>query len=129
MYFTGTEVVYDLDQNGPWIWVEIGTQSGYMSADYLYWGSDFSNLEPQQPTGVVTNVKAGSWVNLRADASQQSEAVIALHKDDAVTVLGETASKWYYVTIGGVYGYVMEAFLQMGVAQPKPKPRPRIRPP
>lgn len=114
LYFTGTEVIYDSGATGEWTSVVIGDQAGYIKSEYLYLGSDPSSVKSQQPSGVVTNVKANSWVNLRSGPHQKSTSVGTLYKDDVVTVLGETVTKWYYVNAGGTYGYVLADFLRVG---------------
>ncbi len=132
IYFTGTQVLYDASAGGAWTWVTIGAQSGYIASQYLYRGKNPGSVASRQPPGVVTNVKAGSWVNLRSAPSQQARVAGTLYKDDWVTVLGETVTKWYYVQAGGAYGYVMADFLQVGQgpapSQPPPGPVPPPRP-
>lgn len=116
LYFTGTEVLCGPDNTGEWCWVNIGTEAGYMKTEFLYFGNDPGSVKSEQPLGVVTNVKSNSWVNLRADPSQKSAAIGTLYKDDVVTVLGETVTKWYYVKAGNQYGYMMSEFLTVGDA-------------
>ena len=113
LYFTGTEVLYVSGANGEWTSVVIGDQAGYIKSEYLYFGNNQNSVKSQQPSGIVTNVKANSWVNLRSGPHEKSVSVGTLYKDNVVTVLGETVTKWYYVNAGGTYGYVMADFLQV----------------
>jgi uncharacterized protein YgiM (DUF1202 family) len=85
-----------------------------MSSEYLYQGTNPGSVQPKQPAAVVSNIKAGSWVNLRSMPSLYGAIAGKIYKGDAVTVLGETASNWYYVNADGIYGYVMSGFLSVG---------------
>jgi len=113
LYFTGTEVVCKSDPDKEWVNVAIGRQTGYMKSGYLYRGSNPGSIKPKQPAAVVSNIKAGSWVNLRQEPSQRSTVAGRVYHKDVVTVLGQTAGKWYYVQAGDLYGYMMPDYLSI----------------
>jgi uncharacterized protein YgiM (DUF1202 family) len=111
LYFTGTEVRCESDPKAEWVKVTVGSQIGYMKSEFLYRGSKPGSIRPKQPAAAVKNIKAGSWVNLRSEPSLRGAAAGKLYYGDSVTVLGETASNWYYVKAGDLYGYVMSDYL------------------
>jgi uncharacterized protein YgiM (DUF1202 family) len=113
LYFTGTEVQCKSDPDEAWVKVTIGSQTGYMSSEYLYQGNDPGSVKSKQPLAVVGNIKTGSWVNLRYEPSLRAAVSGKIYKGDVVTVLGETASNWYYVKADGLYGYVMSGYLSV----------------
>ena len=118
LYFTGTEVELKSDPGEEWVKVTIGSQTGYMNSDYLYVGNNPGSVRSKQPAAVVSNIKAGSWVNLRGEPSLRGSVVGKIYKGDTVTVLGETAGNWYYVEADGLYGYVMSGYLTTGGSSP-----------
>ncbi len=118
LYFTGTQVLCESDPNKEWVMVTIGSQSGYMKSEYLYRGSNPGSVKPKQPAAVVKNQTAGSWVNLREEPSLRGAVAGRCYGGDVVTVLGETASHWYYAKAGDLYGYIMSDYLVMGASVP-----------
>ena len=114
LYFTGTKVLCKSDPNKDWVKVTVGSQTGYMKSEYLYRGSNPSSVRPKQPTAVVKNIKAGSWVNLRGEPTLRGAVAGKIYKGDVVTVLGETVSNWYYVKVDDQYGYIMSDYLSIG---------------
>jgi hypothetical protein len=113
LYFTGTEVSYITDTEDEWVWVNIGSETGYIKSEFLYFGNDSGSVIAKQPIGTVNN-KNGSWVNLRPDPTSEYEAIGKCYNGDTITVLGETVTKWYYVKTGEQYGYIMSDFVTMG---------------
>lgn len=118
LYFTGTEVELKSDPDEAWVKVTIGSQTGYMNSDYLYQGNNPGSVRSKQPTAMVSNIKAGSWVNLRGEPSLRAAVAGKIYKGDTVTVLGETAGNWYYIEADGLYGYVMSGYLTTGGSSP-----------
>lgn len=118
LYFTGTQVVCDSDPAKQWVKVTIGSETGYMNSEYLYSGDHPAGIWPEQPKGVVQSGSAGGWVNVRAEPSQQAAVATRLSSRAEVTVLGETATKWYYVKAGDIYGYIYADYLTVGAAAP-----------
>ena len=113
LYFTGTPVQSEPYTNQEWVWVSIGTQSGYMKTEFLQFGANANNVTSKQPLGVVSNNNNNTWTNLRRDPSLNADVVKRLYNGDSVTVLGETVTKWYYVKSGDVYGYIKDDFLSL----------------
>lgn len=114
LYFTGTKVLCKSDPDKDWVKVTVGSQTGYISSEYLYAGTDTGSVRPEQPEAAVKNIKAGSWVNLRGQPSLSGAVAGKLYKGDVVTVLGQTAGGWYYVKADDQYGYIMSSYLSIG---------------
>lgn len=114
LYFTGTQVVCETDTSGTWIGVRIGAETGYMKAEYLRVGDAGKGVVSEQPRGTVKAPKG--WVNFRAEPSANAERVGSLKDGQSVTVLGETASHWYYAEADGVLGYVKATYVTLGEA-------------
>lgn len=107
LYFTGTPVERLAMADNGFSRVRIGTETGYVRTEFLA-----PTAEPVCITCVVDN-PTSDWVNLRSGASFQAEPVGRLENGDVVTLMGETASGWSYVEVGGVRGYVVTEFLRV----------------
>ncbi len=110
LYFTGTPVLCESDATGEWTKVIIGAESGYMKSEFLRWGNEQGNVRAKQPLG---NVKPGSGVNMRSAPSLDAQIDRKLEQGDVVTILGETASHWYYVRTSDGVGYASAKYIDM----------------
>ncbi len=109
LYFEGTPVTYSGNLEDTWVWVSIGHEQGYMMADFLAeHGADSPKLTMQQ-NGVI---RTDSWVNLREAPTAEGQALKRLYDGNEVTLWGETASHWYFVSVGGLQGYVSAEFVE-----------------
>ena len=104
LYFTGTRVLCEAEPQGDWVAVTIGSQTGYMKAEYLLRGS-MGSASAVQKSGVVSN-PGGSWANFRQGPSEDTAVLKRLNNKTALTLLGETNSGWYYARVDGLYGYI-----------------------
>lgn len=104
LYYSGTEVTCLSGKDDPWVEVQIGQECGYMSAEYLNFGS--SNVKSQHPTATVRQ-KSSGYINVRLIPYIKSEIIATLNSGDSITILGETANGWYYMQSGDMYGYVL----------------------
>lgn len=100
LYFTGTPVLCESEPEGDWVAVTIGQETGYIKADYLLRGGE----EGTAVTKKLGRVRV-QRTTLRQKASSMSAALAELPRDKALTLLGETKGRWYYVQTGGMYGY------------------------
>ncbi len=57
---------------------------------------------------------ADDFVNIRSEASTESEILGKLYKDSAAKIL-KTKGEWYYVESGSVKGYVKTEFIKTGI--------------
>ena len=103
LYFTGTQVNVTGAQQGSFVPVRIGTEIGYMHADYLRWGEAADRTVIRQPIGVATP-KVGA--RLRSGPSREHETIGVIGQGEAFYVLGETRAHWYCVKYAGQLGYV-----------------------
>lgn len=110
LYFTGTQVLCESDSIGEWIKVIIGAESGYMKSEFLRLGNDQGNVRSKQPFG---NVEPINGVNMRSAPSLDAQVDRRLERGNAVTILGETASHWYYVWASDCAGYVSAKYISM----------------
>ncbi|MCI5957546.1 MAG: SH3 domain-containing protein [Clostridiales bacterium] len=110
LYFTGTQVLCELDSTGEWTKVIIGAESGYMKSKFLRLGNDQGNVRSKQPFG---NVEPINGVNLRSAPSLEAQVDRKLERGNAVTILGETASHWYYVSASDCVGYVSAKYISI----------------
>ena len=109
LYFTGTELLREPPSGSDWVWVNIGTEGGYVKTEFL---ADAAS--PRQPQGLIHNPHGSNWVNLRHPPSLNGEAIGKLYNGDVVAVLGETATGWFYVETNGLLGYVSSEFIHIG---------------
>lgn len=110
LYFTGTEALCGPGPSSEWTQAVIGSQTGYIKSEYLRWGDGVQAVRSRQPSGVV---RTDSWVNVRGAPYLDAQAEGRLYDGDSVTVLGETASHWYYCRAYGQLGYVDAAYVSL----------------
>jgi hypothetical protein len=107
LLYSGTEVILLSREFGEWYYVQIGTETGYINANYL----SHSQPESQAPTAYVHNPNS-SWVHLRKGAGTQSQSVGRVNNGDVVYVLGELSNGWTYVQRGSQSGFMASNFLR-----------------
>lgn len=110
LYFTGTTLLCESDPSREWTKVVIGSQSGYMKSAYLRWGDDRKSVRPEQPLGIV---QTKSWVNVRSGPSMEDRIDGKLRNGDVVTLLGETATHWYYAVCDRYVGYIKADYVRL----------------
>ena len=111
LYFTGTRVLCEAEPQGDWVAVTIGSQTGYMKAEYLLRGS-MGSASGAVKTGTVSNPNS-SWVNFRQGPSEDTAVLTRLKNNTALTLLGETDTGWYYARNEGLYGYIRADLVRM----------------
>lgn len=73
--------------------------------------------EHQTPQSVYWNIgisAAKSYVNIRDEATTESEVIGKLYKDSGARIL-DTVDDWYYIESGSVKGYVKSEFIITGI--------------
>ncbi len=106
LLYTGTQVQPISGWGTGWLYVQLGTEKGYISETYL---SDTQPASKAQ-SAVVTNPNS-TWVNLRQGASRQAQSIGRLYNGDVVSVLGELSSGWSYIQCGDQVGFMVSTFL------------------
>lgn len=69
LYFTGTTVRCSPPFDAEWIWVNVGSEGGYIKAEFLRIGANQNHVQSRQPKGMVHNIAGDSWstcVSIRA---------------------------------------------------------------
>ncbi|MBR4068491.1 MAG: hypothetical protein IKK08_07695 [Clostridia bacterium] len=107
LLYSGTEVILLSLEYGDWYYVQIGTETGYINANYL----SHSQPESKAPTAYVYNPNS-SWVHLRRGAGTQTQSVGRVNNNDVVYVLGELSNGWTYVQRGSQSGFMASNFLR-----------------
>ncbi len=126
LYSVGTRLTI-LERGSYWHRVSIGSQTGYMMAQYIR--TDTSPTPPGDITWQITYVSPysayvtsgnGGNVWFRLSPSTSSGVYGSYPVGTRVTVLGYWGS-WSYIQIGGQTGWMMSAFLTTG-GMPMPQP-------
>ena len=112
----GVNVVVTGEQIGGFYPVRIGTLEGYVSADYLQFGTVVSEPEdepasPAQQGGYRVIVDSANGLNLRAAPSAESEVVYVLPYGMVLTVLSESENGFLHVQWAGYTGYVSRQYV------------------
>lgn len=107
LLYSGTEVILLSLDYGDWYYVQIGTETGYINANYL----SHSQPESKAPTAYVYNENS-SWVHLRKGAGAHTQSVGRVNNNDVVYVLGELVNGWTYVQRGSQSGFMASNFLR-----------------
>ena len=111
LYFTGTEVACEGQNDSEWMRVSIGAETGYIFSAYLKTGDAADAVQTKQPDGII-HVSKGS-VNFRKGPSADTARIGVLRDMDVVNVLGETAGGWYCIEVDGKTGYVKNTYLEL----------------
>lgn len=110
-YSNGTQVKV-LSLGNTWYEVLVGSQRGYMMAQYIYL-TGRSGTEVIRLTARLVNPNGGSVVNFRADPSLYAKVLGSYSVGTRVTVV-EPGVDWTRVNIGNRTGYVSSYFLEYG---------------
>jgi len=111
LFYTGTPVLPLASPAEGWFQVQIGDETGYVSATYL----NTKRPESKAPVAVMSNPNS-NWAHLRQGASRQSQSIGRLYNDNIVYVLGELNSGWTYVQSGDQMGFVVSSFVKTNAA-------------
>ncbi len=107
LVYTGTEVILVFPENAQWYMVQLGAETGYISAAYL----SREQPETKAPVAYVYNPNS-SWSHLRKGPSTQTQSVGRMDNGEVVYILAELQSGWSYVQRGAQAGFVLTGFLQ-----------------
>ncbi len=109
LYNVGTSVKI-LSRGSTWHYVRVGTQDGYMMAQYIT--ESAAPATPQPSTGYTAWITSanGKPVRLRAGAGTNFAILGSYSVGREVTVL-QHGTTWDYIRINGQYGYMMNQYL------------------
>ena len=101
-------------ESGNWYYVCVLDSGlyGYMSKNYLTRGEE-GGAAPGSTTGVVTNPKAGQFLNLRQYPSYDAPVLGIFYNGATFSLLSSTADGWYQVLIAGQTGYFRKEFVTL----------------
>ena len=102
-----------LGESGSWYYVYVLSlgRYGYMSKNYLRVGE---NVTPAPASsGVVSNPKATSFLNLRQYPSYDAPVLGIFYNGAAFTLLSATSDGWYQVYINGQTGYFRKEYVTL----------------
>lgn len=108
LYAVGTRLTI-LSRGNYWHYVRIGSQTGYMMAEFIF---DGSTPRPDPDPGYTAWVTStnGRAVNLRAGAGKNYAVIGSYRVGTQVTVISHGAV-WDYIRVGTRTGYMMNEFL------------------
>ena len=103
-----------LERYERWTYVQHGTQSGYVSNDYIVLSGETPQA-PEETPGTATNLTAivlpSSGLNLRAQPSLSAGVIMTLPQGTTLTVTGSATGGMLPVALGGMTGYVASEYV------------------
>ncbi|WP_132009436.1 SH3 domain-containing protein [Mesobacillus foraminis] len=122
----GSSVTVYSISNG-WAKVKANGKDGYVSAKYLSSKTSSSKPAEQPKTSTTTqyvSVNPGSYLNLRASASDNASILTKLANGSSVTVYS-VSNGWAKVNANGKDGYVSAKYLSSKISSSKPAEQPK----
>lgn len=98
-----------LDQSGTWAYVQYGSITGYVAAEYLTETKPDSDV-PAEDVYLYVKTRSGGTVNLRESASSSSKS-LALLPHGTKLMLVEEGAQWTRVRYDKELGYVATEYL------------------
>ena len=103
-----------LERYERWTYVQHGTQSGYVSNDYIVLSGETPQA-PEETPGTETNLTAivlpSSGLNLRAQPSLSAGTIMTLPQGTTLSVTGSETGGMLPVALGGMTGYVASEYV------------------
>ena len=125
---------------GEWYQVKYSGKTGYLMGDYLTLSSDDEQIQATvKPEATKAPEQSGSGygdgvpgvvtyrVNMRADASTDSNVLRVLDEGDPISIIGESG-KWYWIIADGKEGYIVKTCAQIAGDGEIPKPTATVKP-
>ena len=111
-YSVGTKATM-ITKGSTWSYISIGNRYGYMMTQFLTTKKTDGSVTPASGAYVVS--ANGKSVNLRTAPTTASTIIAAFKVGTKMTVITR-GNDWYFVQIGGYYGYMMRQFIYDGGA-------------
>lgn len=102
-------MVYLNNAAGGWYYVRYGSQTGYVSADYVSFSPNSSTN--QSADGAVMYCTASDFVALRSGPGESYTLLEKIPNGATMTYLNQKSGRWYYVRFGNKTGYVFDAYV------------------
>lgn len=116
-YSVGTPAVM-VSAGTPWSYIRVGSRTGYMMSEFLTTEDPSGSLAPLNPTAYVVSAN-GRNVNLRSAPTTSSAVITAFKVGTPLTIITR-GTDWYFIQIGGYYGYMMRQFIYDGLLYATP---------
>lgn len=107
IFYTGTPAERLDYMDTEWIHVSVGSVEGFVYRDFL---TDSQPMDAKWAERTVYN-DTGSYTNLRLEPSTTGKVLRRCRNGETALVLGELASGWSYIELGGHQGYMMTQYL------------------
>ena len=106
-YSVGTPA-WMITKGTTWSYIRVGNRYGYMMTEFI---SDTQPVTPVVPVGGAYVVSAnGLSVNLRAAPTTASRVIRSFKVGTPLSIITR-GHDWYFIQIGGYYGYMMRQFI------------------
>ena len=111
-YSVGTPAIM-ITKGSTWSYIKVGNRYGYMMTQFL------TSTEPSDPgtSGTTAYVVSanGRSVNLRSSPTTASSIIKSFKVGTKLTIIVR-GNDWYFIQIGGYYGYMMRQFIYDGTS-------------
>lgn len=109
-YSVGTKVSM-ITPGNTWSYISIGDRYGYMMSQFL---TDTARIAPEPVVGGAYVVSAnGRNVNLRSAPTTAGKVIKSFKVGTRLNIITR-GRDWYFIQIGGYYGYMMRQFIYDG---------------
>ena len=108
-YSVGTAATM-ISTGATWSYIQVGNRTGYMMSQFLTSVAPAPSPAPVPVGGAYVISGNGKNVNLRTGPSKGYKVIRSYAVGTPLTVITR-GSEWYFVHIGGVYGYMMQSFI------------------
>ena len=104
-YSVGTQAAM-ITKGKTWSYIRVGTRYGYMMTRFL------TETAPPKPIiiGAYVISANGKSVNLRSKPTKASGIIRSFKVGTPLTIITR-GTDWYFIQIGGYYGYMMRQFI------------------
>ena len=103
-----------LSTEGEWSLIQSGKIKGYVLSEYLCTGDDAWNMAVDLAQYVATAKTGG--LNVRSEASTESEILAQLCDGEEVTVLDDSDAEWVKVDLDGEEGFVFKEYIDIDLS-------------
>ena len=96
-----------------WYKVKYNNKIGFVHRDYLTTNLNYNTNSPNHyNSGKMGVIKVGSTLNVRNNASVNSDILGVLHNSDKVNIVGESG-EWYKIAYNGETAYVFKSYVSI----------------
>ena len=111
-YSVGTEA-WMVTRGSTWSYIRIGSRYGYMMSQFLTTSEPPVNPDPPIVGSAYVVSANGKNVNLRTAPSTAGKVITSFRVGTRLNIITR-GKDWYFIQIGGYYGYMMRQFIYDG---------------